>query len=93
MTAPRLYIIIVGGGKVGFHLAKELVESNYEVLVIELDPAQANAVAEELGDIVLEGDGCEASVHEKAGTRRANMVRKSAKSSGSCSLISSPVVV
>ena len=43
MTAPRLYIIIVGGGKVGFHLAKELVESNYEVLVIELDPAQASA--------------------------------------------------
>ena len=39
MTAPRLYIIIVGGGKVGFHLAKELVESNYEVLVIELEGA------------------------------------------------------
>lgn len=74
MTAPRLYIIIVGGGKVGFHLAKELVESNYEVLVIELDPAQASAIAEDLGDIVLEGDGCEASVHEKAGTKRANML-------------------
>jgi trk system potassium uptake protein TrkA len=73
-NAPRLYIIIVGGGKVGFHLAKELVEANYEVLVIEEDPIQARAVADELGDIVLEGDGCEASVHEKAGTRRANML-------------------
>ena len=73
-TASRLYIIIVGGGKVGFHLAKELVESNYEVLVIEQDPVQARSIAEELGDIVLEGDGCEASVHEQAGTKRANML-------------------
>jgi len=73
-TAARMYIIIVGGGKVGFHLAKELVEANYEVLVIEQDAEQARSVADELGDIVLEGDGCEASVHEKAGTRRANML-------------------
>lgn len=72
--AERTYIIIVGGGKVGFHLAKELVEANYEVLVIEQDPDQAQAVADELGDIVLEGDGCEASVHHKAGTKRANML-------------------
>jgi trk system potassium uptake protein TrkA len=74
-AAPRrqMYIILVGGGKVGFHLAKELVDSNYEVLVIEQDVEKAAEITEELGDIVMEGDGCEATVLEKAGTARADM--------------------
>ena len=68
-----MYVIIVGGGKVGFYLAKELIEGNHEVLLIEQDPERARHIQEELGDIVLEGDGCEASVLEKAGTKRADM--------------------
>ena len=32
-----MYIIVVGGGKVGYYLAKELVEEGHEVLVIEKD--------------------------------------------------------
>jgi trk system potassium uptake protein TrkA len=68
-----VYVIIVGGGKVGFYLAKELIEGNHEVLLIEQDPEKARHIQEELGDIVLEGDGCEATVLEKAGTRRADM--------------------
>ena len=73
-SAERMYIIIVGGGKVGFHLTKELVDANYEVLVIEQDAEKAKEIADELGDIVLEGDGCEATVLEKAGTARADML-------------------
>src|SRR5256885_6364394 len=69
-----MYIIVIGGGKVGFYLAKELVESNHEVLVIEQDPEKAREVQDELGDIVMEGDGCEATVLDKAGTARADML-------------------
>jgi trk system potassium uptake protein TrkA len=69
-----LYIILVGGGRVGFHLAKELVEANQEVLLIEQDPEKVAEIQEELGDIVMLGDGCEASVLESAGTERANML-------------------
>jgi trk system potassium uptake protein TrkA len=69
-----MYIIVVGGGKVGFHLAKELIEANHEVLVIEQDAVKAKEIAESLGDIVMDGDGCEASVLEKAGTARADMM-------------------
>jgi len=69
-----MYIIVVGGGNVGFHLAKELVEANHEVLVIEEDPQRAKDIADELGDIVLDGDGCEASILERAGTARADML-------------------
>jgi trk system potassium uptake protein TrkA len=69
-----VYIIVVGGGKVGFALAKELAEGENEVLVIEQDAEKAAEIADELGDIVMEGDGCEATVLEKAGTQRADML-------------------
>jgi trk system potassium uptake protein TrkA len=69
-----MYIIVVGGGKVGFYLAKELVESNHEVLVIEQDPEKVREIQDELGDIVMEGDGCEATLLDKAGTARADML-------------------
>ena len=32
-----MYVLVAGGGKVGFHLAQELLESNNEVLIIERD--------------------------------------------------------
>ncbi len=69
-----MYIIVVGGGKVGYYLAKELVEEGHEVLVIEKDSVKAERIAEELGDISLRGDGCEASTMEIAGFGRADMV-------------------
>jgi trk system potassium uptake protein TrkA len=69
-----VYIIVVGGGKVGFYLAKELVESNHEVLVIEQDGEKVREIQDELGDIVMEGDGCEATVLDTAGTSRADML-------------------
>ncbi len=71
-----MYIIIVGGGKVGFHLARELIEEGQEVLVIEKDEhgPRSSFIAEELGDVVIRGDGCEASTLEAAGTGRADML-------------------
>src|SRR3989442_7029204 len=69
-----MYTIVVGGGKVGHYLAKELLDEGHEVLVIEQDAAKCERIAEELGDIVLKGDGCEAATMEKAGFGRADMV-------------------
>ena len=69
-----MYMIVVGGGKVGYYLAKELVEGGHEVLVIEQDRAKCERIDEELGDIALQGDGCEAAMMEVAGFGRADMV-------------------
>lgn len=73
-----MYIIIVGGGKVGFYLGKALIEEQHEVLVIERDrkdPGRAQQIKEELGDAtVLRGDGCEAATLEGAGAGRADML-------------------
>lgn len=69
-----MYILVVGGGKVGYYLAKQLVSEGHEVLVIEKDAKKCEQIAEELGSIVLRGDGCEASTLADAGTGRADMV-------------------
>ena len=70
------YVIVVGGGRVGFYLAKEMIEQGYEVLVIEKDEfgPRASYIADQLGSAVIKGDGCEASVLEEAGTIRAAML-------------------
>jgi trk system potassium uptake protein TrkA len=68
-----MYIMIVGGGKVGYYLAKQLVEDGNEVLVIEKEAAKCQKIADDLGDIVLRGDGCEGITLEAAGTGRADL--------------------
>ncbi len=68
-----MYIIIVGGGKVGYYLAKQLVGDGHEVLVIEKDAAKCQQITDELGDIALRGDGCEGTPLESAGTGRADL--------------------
>jgi trk system potassium uptake protein TrkA len=69
-----MYAIIVGGGKVGYYLAKELLDGNHEVLVIEKDGAKVERLSQELGDVAYRGDGCEASTMEATGFGRADMV-------------------
>jgi trk system potassium uptake protein TrkA len=69
-----MYAIVAGGGKVGFYLAKELVEQGHEVLVIEKEDAQCRLITEELGNIVMHGDAAEASVLRDAGTGRADVI-------------------
>ncbi len=68
-----MYVIVVGGGKVGYYLAREILREGHEVLVIEQDASKCERIAEELGDVVLRGDGCEATTMEVAGFGRADM--------------------
>ncbi len=70
-----MYVIIIGGGQVGFHLARALQEAKHEVLVIESEAAICQSLEEELGsEVVLHGDGCETTVLAGAGTSRADIV-------------------
>lgn len=59
-----MYIIIVGGGKIGYFLARQLLEDQHEVLIIEQNAEKAAQIAEDLGEIVMLGDGCEAATME-----------------------------
>ncbi len=69
-----MYVIVVGGGKVGYYLAKSLLEEKQEVLVIEQDAQHCRALSDELGVNVMLGDGCEAATMEEAGMGRADVV-------------------
>ncbi|MSQ33841.1 MAG: TrkA family potassium uptake protein [Dehalococcoidia bacterium] len=69
-----MYIIIVGGGKVGFHLARTLLERGHEVLVLERDGRKVEGIREELGSVAMRGDGCEAKTLTEAGAGRADIL-------------------
>ena len=68
-----MYIIVIGGGDVGFYLTKRLLEEGHEIVIIEKDRRKYEVIAEELGDIAIHGDGCEAAVLEEAGAGRADI--------------------
>ena len=69
-----MYIIVVGGGKVGYYLAKTLVNEGYEILLIERNPKKVLVYAERFGSVVMEGDGAELATLEAAGTARADVI-------------------
>ncbi len=69
-----MYILIVGGGEVGFYLAKALISEGHEVLIMEKDAGHTRSLAEDLGSVVTRGDGCEAASLEEAGAGRADML-------------------
>jgi trk system potassium uptake protein TrkA len=69
-----MYIVIVGAGKVGWNLARELIGKGNEVTVIESDQRRYATVEEELEHAVHYGDGSELWVLERAGIERAGMV-------------------
>src|SRR5579859_5712062 len=69
-----MYAIVAGGGKVGFFLARELIEQGHEVLIIEQIAERAEFIANELGNVVLRGNADEASTLAEAGAERADVV-------------------
>lgn len=69
-----MYVIVAGGGKVGYFLSKKLIEEKHEVLLVEKDPKKSVFISEELGEIVYEGDGCEMKNMQEMGMERADVV-------------------
>jgi trk system potassium uptake protein TrkA len=69
-----MYALIVGAGKVGWNLARELVDKGNEVTVIESDRRRYETVEEELEHAIQYGDGTELWVLERAGIERADLV-------------------
>ena len=69
-----MYIVVVGGGKVGYYLARELLEAGHELVILEKNPERARQIADELGSIVLNRDGSEGKHLAEAGASRASIV-------------------
>ena len=69
-----MYVLIVGAGKVGWNLARELIGKGHELTVVEADAARYATVEDELEHAVQYGDGSELWVLERGGIERADMV-------------------
>src|SRR5881398_2716045 len=69
-----MYVVVVGAGKVGWNLARELIDKGNELTLIESDRQRYATVEEELEHAAQYGDGSELLVLERAGIERADMV-------------------
>jgi len=70
-----MFIVVVGGGKLGTYLARELLEEQHEVVVIEIDEKKAQRLVQTLNrEVARVGDGCDPLVLEDAGVARADVV-------------------
>src|SRR5205814_8909223 len=69
-----MYIIVGGGGDVGYYLTKSLLSQGHEVLLLEKGATRYHALSEELGQAVVRGDATEARTMEEVGVSRADVV-------------------
>jgi trk system potassium uptake protein TrkA len=70
-----MFVLVVGGGKTGSYLTRQLLEEGYEVKLIEPRPEIVEKLMNELPPgAVVAGDGSAPAVLESAGIRRANVL-------------------
>jgi trk system potassium uptake protein TrkA len=69
-----VYVIVVGGGTVGYYLSRDLLDRGHEVTLIEKNAARAEWLETQLGSIVMRGDGCEVKFLSQTGIERADAI-------------------
>ena len=68
-------VFIIGGGKIAYYLAKELIASKVSVKIIEKDEARCEWLSEELPEAtILHGDGTDHEVLDEEGIDKSNAV-------------------
>jgi len=70
-----VFVLIIGGGKVGLNTARQLMQLGHEIALVEQRRTRYDLIAGWLGeDALVYGDGTEIWVLEKAGIGRADLV-------------------
>ena len=69
-----MYAIVIGGGKVGYFLSRDLLERGDEVTLVEKDGSRADWLEGQLGSIVMRGDGDEMAFLRSTGIERADAI-------------------
>ena len=69
-----MYIVIVGGGQVGYYLTKTLLAKGYEVTLVDWNYSRVQLLEQELGGNVLYASGSSIDGLEKAGCTRADVI-------------------
>jgi trk system potassium uptake protein len=69
-----MYVIVVGGGTVGYYMSRDLLERGHEVTLIEKESRRADWLETQLGSIVMRGDACEVKFLSQTGIERADAI-------------------
>lgn len=67
-------IVIIGDGKVGHKLTKQLSEENYDVVLIDQNEGKLREALNSLDILCITGDGADAEVQKEAGVPEADLV-------------------
>ena len=69
-----MFAVIIGWSEIGYHLAKSLVATGHEVVVVEKDRERCQLLIDEVGSISLQGDGTDEAILKQAGLARADVL-------------------
>jgi trk system potassium uptake protein TrkA len=70
-----MYVVIVGGGKIGSHLARLLIEENHRVKVIDSRDDVLVRLRDEIpAENIMPGDGTDPNLLEQAGIKQAQVL-------------------
>jgi trk system potassium uptake protein TrkA len=65
-----MFVIVLGGGKVGANVARNLLRSGHEVVLVESVPGRFDTLEAEFRPYAILGDATELYVLERAGVKR-----------------------
>ncbi|MDX1509822.1 MAG: TrkA family potassium uptake protein [Nitriliruptorales bacterium] len=68
-----MYIVIGGGGRIGRHIAADMVAKGHEITIVERDGKRCERLVAETGILVIEGDVADVRYLEQAHLERANV--------------------
>ena len=74
MTGGRLFILLVGCGRLGSHLASLLSRQGHSVVVVDADPGAFENLSAEYSGFRVEGNGAELAILKQAKIEEADVV-------------------
>jgi trk/ktr system potassium uptake protein len=70
-----MFVVIVGGGKVGSYLASLLLEGGHQIKIIDNRQGVIDKLKDEVpGEVIVTGDGSDPNLLESIGIREANVM-------------------
>ena len=67
-------IVIIGDGKVGYKLAKQLSEENYDIVLIDNNEGKLKEAINRLDIFCITGDGASVEIQKEADVPHADLV-------------------
>ncbi len=69
-----MYVVIIGGGRVGKDLARLLLPEGHDVVLMEKNEELAESLSKQFDALVIEGDGTDLEYLKDAGVNKADVV-------------------